>query len=110
MEIEITVVGTLDGEDASKIMLKNDKGTIVSILTSGATLQEFLVPSKEEGTKNLIIGFDNPDDYYQNTLCVGQSIGRVAGRLANGRFKIANQDYQVEKNEKGNYLHGGIWV
>ena len=49
--------------------------------TTGATLQEFLVPTETGDLKNIVLGFDAYEDYYKNNLCACQSIGRVAGRI-----------------------------
>ena len=51
------------------------------------------------GYKN-IIGFDDPAEYGMNTLCAGQSIGRVAGRIDHGQFKLDGKVMQVPQNEK----------
>lgn len=99
-------IEVIDGKNIDQIKLMNDNGLVLSLLSLGATWQEFLVPSGE-GQKNLIIGFDKPSDYLKNGLCAGQSIGRVAGRIDGGSFSIGLEDYQVPQNEKGNCLHGG---
>lgn len=36
-------------------------------------------------------------------------IGRVAGRIANGEFLLQGKKIAVDKNEKGNCLHGGYY-
>jgi aldose 1-epimerase len=107
MEIKTQLVEEIDGKPVTKITLVNDQGVSASVLTLGATWQEFLVPTSSGEPKNLILGFDKPSDYFTNSLCAGQSIGRVAGRIDAGRFRLNGHDYQVPQNEKGNCLHGG---
>ncbi|MDO4635696.1 MAG: aldose epimerase family protein [Streptococcus sp.] len=99
-------IEVINGKNIDQIKLMNDNGITLSLLTLGATWQEFLVPS-HEGVRNIIIGFDKPSDYLKNGLCAGQSIGRVAGRIDNGTFTIDNDFIEVPKNENGNCLHGG---
>ena len=36
--------------------MENDKGVIISTLTTGATLQEFLVPTETGALKNIVLG------------------------------------------------------
>ena len=91
----------------TKITLVNDNDVEISCLTLGATWQEFLVPQADGSKKNLLLSFDSAADYYANSLCTCQSIGRVAGRIKNGQFKLNNKEFQVPQNENGNCLHGG---
>ena len=50
------------------------------------------MPDDKGGQKNLIIGFDKPSDYLKNPLCAGQSIGRVAGRINQGKFNLDGKE------------------
>ena len=58
------------------------------------------MPDDKGGQKNLIIGFDKPSDYLKNPLCAGQSIGRVAGRINQGKFNLDGKEIQLQQNEK----------
>ena len=107
MHIETRVVEVIDDKEVTQICLINDKGVEVKFLTLGATWQEFLVPDENGTKKNLILGFDKPSDYWNNSLCACQSIGRVAGRINGGKAIVGGQEIQLPQNEKGNCLHGG---
>ena len=107
MKVTQEIIATIDGKNVEKYSITNDKDVQVGLLTLGATFQEFLVPDGKGGHKNIIIGFDDPAEYGMNTLCAGQSIGRVAGRIDHGQFKLDGKAMQVPQNEKGNTLHGG---
>ena len=61
--------------------MENNNGVVISTLTTGATLKEFLVPTETGALKNIVLGFSDFEDYYKNNLCACQSIGRVAGRI-----------------------------
>lgn len=58
------------------------------------------MPDDKGGQKNLIIGFDEPSDYLKNPLCAGQSIGRVAGRINQGKVNLDGKEIQLPQNEK----------
>lgn len=107
MEVKQEIVETINGQKVEKYTIINDNGVQVGLLTLGATWQEFLVPDDKGGQKNLIIGFDKPSDYLKNPLCAGQSIGRVAGRINQGKVNLDGKEIQLPQNEKGNTLHGG---
>lgn len=48
------------------------------------------------------------DEFLNSTKYYGKTLGRVCGRLKNGLMVIDGKTYQLDKNEKGNTLHGGI--
>ena len=107
MDVKQDIVETINGQEVEKYTIINNHGVQVGLLTLGATWQEFLVPDDKGGQKNLIIGFDKPSDYLKNPLCAGQSIGRVAGRINQGKVNLDGKEIQLPQNEKGNTLHGG---
>ncbi|MGT2742834.1 aldose epimerase family protein [Streptococcus plurextorum] len=106
MGIETKILENIDGKEVVQIRLKNKNGIIASFLTLGATWQEFLVPT-DSGEKNLLLGFEQPSDYFKNTLYASQVIGRVAGRIAKGQAVIDGQLVQLPMNNNGHCLHGG---
>ncbi|GBG94804.1 aldose 1-epimerase [Ligilactobacillus salitolerans] len=107
MDIFRSVVENYEGHVVTKINLVNDNGAEISCLTMGATWNEFLVPGEDGKKHNVLLNFDQPSEYYANSLCCCQSIGRVAGRIKNGQFTLNGKQYQLPTNENGNTLHGG---
>ena len=90
-----------------KFQWKIINGVVISTLTTGATLQEFLVPTETGALKNIVLGFSDYEDYYKNNLCACQSIGRVAGRIGKASYTHNMVLYSLPKNEGENCLHGG---
>ncbi|RMC46632.1 aldose epimerase family protein [Lactobacillus sp. ESL0230] len=107
MEIITQKFEKYQAQEIKKVTLKNDCGVAISCLSMGATWYEFLVPDKDGNKHNLIMNFAHCADYYSNGLCCCQSIGRVAGRIKKGHFKLNQQEVQLLPNENGNTLHGG---
>ena len=95
------------GEKASLFVLENDNGYKLEITDFGARVVNFLVPTKS-GEKNIVLGFDSAEEYLEKDPYIGATIGRVAGRIAKGKFEIDGTPYQViTQPEHGNTLHGG---
>lgn len=107
MDISAERFGELNGEKVNKITLTNDNGVAISCLTMGALWHEFLVPAADGTKQNLILNYNTVAEYYSNGLCTNQVIGRVAGRIKNGKCEINGEQVTLPQNENGNTLHGG---
>lgn len=102
MKIESTAFG----KNATLYTLENDNGIKLGVTDFGARIVNLLIPT-ENGEKNLILGFDSADEYAEKDTYIGATIGRVAGRITDGKADIAGTSYQFPKNNSGNTLHGG---
>jgi aldose 1-epimerase len=62
------------------------------------------------GGKNLVLAYDDPDDYFNDAFYLGCIVGRVTGRISNGGFEIDGREYALAKNDgsRTHHLHGGI--
>src|SRR5690606_19418796 len=49
----------------------------------------------------------NIEGYINGSGYLGALVGRVAGRISNGKIKINNKVYQLDQNEGTNCIHGG---
>ena len=66
-----------------------------------------MVPDKDGKMQDVVLGFDNIDDYIRIPSDFGASIGRYANRIAQGRFVLDNDTIQLPQNNFGHCLHGG---
>ncbi|MFV0559433.1 MAG: aldose epimerase family protein [Enterococcus sp.] len=89
------------------ITLTNQSGMKLAVSDLGARIVHLQVPVKD-GMRELVLGFDSAEEYQTKDAYIGASIGRVAGRIRDGKFKIGQESYQVEVDpETGHTLHGG---
>lgn len=105
MSVFITPFDTLqNGQDVHKITLKNAAGTEVSLLTLGATLQAFVYDDKD-----LVLGFDKAQYYFESGAYIGATVGRICNRTADGQFTLNGITYNLVCNEPDRrvHLHGG---
>jgi aldose 1-epimerase len=96
-----------DGRVAQLFTLENSNGMLARITTYGAILTELQVPDREGETANVVLGFDNLDQYLKGHPAFGATIGRFANRIAHGRFTIDEREYQVTRNANPHHIHGG---
>ena len=105
MAVKILPFGIMpDGRAVEKIVLENEAGTAVSVLTYGATVQALLFRGKD-----IVLGFDALESYFPSTAYIGATVGRVANRIADGKFTLNGTQYVLNCNEfaRGTHLHGG---
>ena len=99
---------TADGTPVEVYTLKNSKGMSAKIITYGATLVELHVPDKNGKTADVVLGFDDMAGYQSEANHhFGATTGRVANRIAKGKFTLDGKEYQLAINNGPNHLHGG---
>ena len=87
--------------------LKNKSGMEVCITNFGGRIVSIMVPDKDGKMQDVVLGFDNIDDYIRIPSDFRGSIGRYANRIAQGRFVLDNDTIQLPQNNFGHCLHGG---
>ncbi len=109
MKIEQASFGrTTDGTEVKIYTLSNSKGMTAKVTEFGGILTELWVPDRAGKPGNVVLGFDNLDRYVKGHPFFGATTGRVANRIANGRFTLDGKEYSVAVNNGPNHLHGGI--
>lgn len=90
------------------ITLSHPSGISATVHPLGATLRSLFVPDREGRVANILVGFENEEDWQQNDPHFGCTIGRYANRIANGQFSIDNTLHQLSQNQGNHHLHGGF--
>lgn len=89
--------------------LKNKNGMTARFMTRGATLTHLMVPDKNGKLTDVVLGFDDVAGYESDrNQYFGCTTGRVANRIAKGKFKVEGKEYSVAINNEPNHLHGGV--
>ena len=106
--VETSKFGTLDDGTAIDLYtLKNAKGITAKVITYGATLTELWIPDRSGKSGDVVLGFDNIQGYVGKHPWFGATVGRVANRIAKGKFTLDGKDYSLEINDPPNSLHSG---
>ncbi|MBQ8443025.1 MAG: galactose mutarotase [Bacteroides sp.] len=87
--------------------LKNANGMEVCITNFGARIVSIMVPDKNGQMTDVVLGFDNIEDYINVPSDFGATIGRYANRIAQGKITIDGKEIQLPQNNYGHCLHGG---
>jgi aldose 1-epimerase len=99
---------TPGGQDVESFTLKNTGGIEVRVITYGATITSITTPDRNGAMADIVLGFDSLDGYLGDHPYFGAVVGRYANRIANARFSIDKNVYEVAANNGRNHLHGGI--
>jgi aldose 1-epimerase len=98
---------TPDGTPVDLYTLTNAGGLVCRVITYGAIVTELHVPDRAGRPGDVVLGFDNLAPYVARNPFFGCVVGRVANRIANGRFKLDGKTYGLPINKAPNCLHGG---
>lgn len=96
-----------EGEELSLFTIENEEGTRVVVTDLGATIVSIFVKDKDGAERDVVLGYDTPEGYYQGTCFFGACIGRSGNRIGKGRFTIDGRTYQLAVNDNQNNLHSG---
>lgn len=89
------------------IHLTNKQHCTVILTQIGAGVVSVLVPDKNGVLKDIVLGYSNEEDYYNDGPCSGKIPGRYAGRIGNACFEIDGNKYPLDPNKGIHHLHGG---
>ena len=96
-----------DGRNVDAVTLSNGKGFSVTIISLGASIQSTMMPDRDGKTADIQVGYDTIDGYLKEPSFFGATVGRVANRIAKGKFSLDGKDYTTPINNGPNSLHGG---
>ena len=98
---------TPDGKEVDLYTLTNAHGMKAKISTYGGIITELDAPDRDGKMGDVVLGFDNLKSYLAGSPYFGALIGRVANRIAKGRFTLDGKEYKLFVNNGPNALHGG---
>lgn len=98
---------TVSGEAAKLYYLENKNQMKAAVSDYGATLVKLLVPDKEGSICDVVLGYDNVQDYEAGGVHFGATVGRVANRIGGAAFELNGKNYELTANDNKNSLHGG---
>lgn len=104
MEVKI---GSFDGHPFIKIYEVDFEEFSVKLTNYGATIVAVQTSGKNGKKEDVILGFDQLDDYQNDDNFMGCICGRYANRISGGIFNLDGSTYHLEQNNFPNHLHGG---
>mgnify|MGYP003136087846 FL=1 len=111
-ELELMIkaekVAEWQGKDVFRYTL--DNGTMsVELSNFGGLISKIFVPDQDGNLENVALTFDSiPEFLTKPNPFFGATAGRVANRIAKGKFTHNGQTYTLATNNGENHLHGGV--
>jgi len=92
--------------------LKNAHGMEVRLASYGARITSIKVPDRNGAMSDVVLGFDSVEPYRSSVKkpYLGATLGRYAGRIAQGRFTLDGVEHVLAQNNGPNHNHGGVTV
>lgn len=99
--------GVIDGKTTRMFTMKNKNGVVVTLTNYGAKIISIYAPDKNGNFADVLLGFNSLADYQQYGASHGAVVGPFANRIANARFTIGEDTFQLPVNNGEACLHSG---
>lgn len=96
------------GENTFLYTCTNKNGMMIGVTDFGATLHAVLVPDRDGNLCDVVLGYDNAEQYEEGTVFFGAIVGRNANRIGGASFMLNGKRYELVKNDGENNLHSGL--
>ncbi|MGI6245382.1 MAG: aldose epimerase family protein [Pseudochelatococcus sp.] len=105
----ISRFGEIDGESVDEIDIRAPQSGIeAKVMTWGAVVRDLRVRLGHGRYQRVVLGLNTIEDYVSHSPHMGAIVGRVANRIANGRFTLDGRTWTLTRNQSGRHtLHGG---
>lgn len=107
--MNMRLFGQVPEGDVYEVTLENRRGLKARILSLGATLRSLEVPDAEGNLRDVILGYDTAEEYWNGQSYLGAAVGRFANRIGGACFFLNGRKYRLDANEGRNQLHGGTY-
>ena len=87
--------------------IENNAGTKLIVSNFGAAVQSFFVRDRKGKLQDIVLGYDDINDYADDEYYIGTVIGRYANRIAGESVSINGREYKLTTKEGGYHHHGG---
>ncbi len=98
---------TPDGAKAESWTITNSSGLSLGLSNWGATIVSLRQPDRNGEIDEVALNFPDASGYEAVQGYLGATCGRVANRIALGKFTLEGKNYELACNNGPNHLHGG---
>src|SRR5258707_15033751 len=92
-----------DGRAVDLYTLTNANGLVARITNYGTIITELHVPDRQGKPGDIVLGFDNFEQYLNGHPYFGSTVGRVANRIAKAKFTLEGKTFTLAVNNGANH-------
>ena len=108
MKVKKQKFGVLcDGTKVNLYTIKNNNMS-VSCMEYGCTLTSIVLNNKDGSKTDVLLGYSTFEGWLNSNYCFGAIVGRFANRIGKASFTVNGKNYDLDKNDGPNTLHGGF--
>ena len=98
----------IGGKETDLFKLVNNSGTTIELTNYGARIVSLWTKDRDGNFNDIVLGCSSINEYIKiNERYFGATIGRYGNRIKNAAFTIDGVEYNLNKNNGKNNLHGG---
>src|SRR5690606_8163517 len=97
----------IENKKTDLFILRNKAGAEVCITNYGGRIVSFMVPDRDGQLQDVVLGFDNIQEYADKPSSFGATVGRFANRIAYGKFVLDGDTISLDVNDGEHTIHGG---
>jgi aldose 1-epimerase len=106
-DVERLDAESFNGEAVERYRLRAGAASL-ECLSLGCVITRLDVPDRDGNCANVVLGYSDPKEYMgRRREYFGAVVGRVANRIARGRFVLDGREHRLVTNDGANHLHGG---
>jgi aldose 1-epimerase len=107
-EVKESPFGEVDGQKVTLYTLDAGDGFSIKTTNYGTIITHLFTKDKDGKVGDIVLGFDELEGYLKGHPYFGANVGRVANRVAKGKFTLDGKTYQLATNNGAHSLHGGV--
>jgi aldose 1-epimerase len=107
MSLKQTSYGTTRDDRPVHAFTLDNGGVSVTLTEFGGHILEIHTPDRTGRTANINLAYEQVGPLVEDNPYFGGAIGRVANRIAKGKFTLDGKEYTLPINNGPNSLHGG---
>lgn len=93
------------GREIYRYFIENSNGMKAGVINYGAILVNLFVPDKDGNERDVVLGYDDLNTYFDNNDFFGATVGPNANRIGGAAFAIDGKNYRLDANDGENNLH-----
>lgn len=97
----------VNGRETDLFTLKNKSGAEICITNYGGRIVSLVVPDRNGTPRDVVLGFDQIQEYVTQPSSFGATVGRFANRIAYGKFPLDGDTITLDRNDGEHTIHGG---